>query len=170
VAARYSPRRTLLRIPPRSRALRICSSASLIAPFKPSHSKPRVEIFFDWIEREFEQHGLKPPTAFTKALEYARSRRAGLVIFRHKGAIRLSAYRSHPVFAVMAPQDFRHKGASPAQGRASRVNAHRYSPASGHPARRVVQWLAGDSRCSSIDRACCACGRETQIVRSPAAA
>jgi transposase len=46
-----------------------------------THSKPRVEIFFDWIERKFEQHGLKPPTAFTKALEYARSRRAGLLVF-----------------------------------------------------------------------------------------
>jgi transposase len=46
-----------------------------------THSKPRVEIFFDWIERKFEQHGLKPPTAFTKALQYARSRRAGLQVF-----------------------------------------------------------------------------------------
>jgi transposase len=46
-----------------------------------THSKPRVEIFFDWIERKFEQHGLKPPTAFTKAMEYARSRRAGLSVF-----------------------------------------------------------------------------------------
>jgi hypothetical protein len=46
-----------------------------------THSKPRVEIFFDWIERKFEQHGLKPPTAFTKALQYARSRRVGLEVF-----------------------------------------------------------------------------------------
>jgi transposase len=46
-----------------------------------THTKPRVEIFFDWIERKFEEHGLKPPTAFTRALEYARSRRTGLSVF-----------------------------------------------------------------------------------------
>jgi transposase len=46
-----------------------------------THSKPRVELFFEWIERKFELHGLRPPTAFTRALEYARSRRMGLSVF-----------------------------------------------------------------------------------------
>jgi len=46
-----------------------------------THSKPRVEAFFEWLHGKFEQHGLKPSNAFTKALEYVRKRRAGLEVF-----------------------------------------------------------------------------------------
>lgn len=46
-----------------------------------THSKPHVEAFFDWVNRKFEQHGLRPGTAFTRALEYVRKRRAGLEVF-----------------------------------------------------------------------------------------
>lgn len=46
-----------------------------------SHSKPRADAFFEWIERQFERQGLLPSNPFTKALNYARERRAGLQIF-----------------------------------------------------------------------------------------
>jgi hypothetical protein len=46
-----------------------------------THSKPTVDAFFDWIERQFDRQGLLPSSPFTKALNYARERRAGLEIF-----------------------------------------------------------------------------------------
>lgn len=46
-----------------------------------THSKPRVEAFFDWIERQFERQGLLPSSPFTQALGYARERRVGLEVF-----------------------------------------------------------------------------------------
>ncbi len=46
-----------------------------------THSKPRVEIFFEWIDRQFERHGLLPSNPLIKALAYARERRAGLDVF-----------------------------------------------------------------------------------------
>jgi len=46
-----------------------------------THSKPVVEQFFDWINRHFERQGLLPSNPLTKALAYARERRAGLEIF-----------------------------------------------------------------------------------------
>lgn len=45
------------------------------------HSKPRVDAFFDWVDRQFEQLGLLPSNPFTKALAYARERRLGLEVF-----------------------------------------------------------------------------------------
>ncbi|AOU99665.1 hypothetical protein BI364_10255 [Acidihalobacter yilgarnensis] len=44
-----------------------------------THSKPQVERFFDWIDRQFQ--GLLPSNPFTKALAYARERRLGLEVF-----------------------------------------------------------------------------------------
>ena len=46
-----------------------------------THSKPQVEVFFDWIERQFQRQGLWPSNPFTKALAYARERRRGLEVF-----------------------------------------------------------------------------------------
>lgn len=46
-----------------------------------THSKPRVEAFFDWIDRQFERQGLLPSSPFTVALAYARERRAGLEVY-----------------------------------------------------------------------------------------
>lgn len=46
-----------------------------------THSKPHVETFFAWVDRCLEEHGLRPTTPFTKALNYVRERRPGLEIF-----------------------------------------------------------------------------------------
>jgi transposase len=46
-----------------------------------THSKPIVERLFDWIDRQLERAGLTPSNPFTKALAYARERRAGLEVF-----------------------------------------------------------------------------------------
>jgi hypothetical protein len=46
-----------------------------------SHSKPHVDAFFDWIDRQFERQGLTPTRPFTVALDYAHERRLGLEIF-----------------------------------------------------------------------------------------
>jgi transposase len=46
-----------------------------------THSKPKVEAFFAWIDRQFERQGLLPSSPFTQALHYARERRAGLEVF-----------------------------------------------------------------------------------------
>ena len=45
------------------------------------HGKPIVDTFFDWIDRQFENQGLLPSNPLTKALAYARERRAGLEVF-----------------------------------------------------------------------------------------
>src|SRR5487761_2678003 len=45
------------------------------------YSKPRVDAFFDWVDRQFERHGLLPSNPLTKALAYARERRLGLEVF-----------------------------------------------------------------------------------------
>jgi transposase len=46
-----------------------------------THSKPHVETFFAWVNGCLEEHGLRPTTPFTKALNYVRERRLGLEIF-----------------------------------------------------------------------------------------
>lgn len=46
-----------------------------------THSKPRVEIFFEWVDRQLERHGLLPSNPFTQALAYVRERRAALEVF-----------------------------------------------------------------------------------------
>jgi len=46
-----------------------------------THSKPLVDAFFDWVDRQFEQQGLLPSNPLTKALAYVRDRRAGLEVF-----------------------------------------------------------------------------------------
>jgi len=46
-----------------------------------THSKPRVEKFFDWVDRQFERQGMLPSNPLTKALAYVRERRVGLQVF-----------------------------------------------------------------------------------------
>jgi transposase len=46
-----------------------------------THSKPRVDTFFEWIDEQFQRQGLLPSSPLTHALSYARERRTGLEIF-----------------------------------------------------------------------------------------
>ena len=46
-----------------------------------THSKSHVEAFFAWVDQRLEEHGLRPTTPFTKALNYVRERRLGLEMF-----------------------------------------------------------------------------------------
>jgi transposase len=46
-----------------------------------THSKSHVEAFFAWVDRRLQEHGLRPTTPFTKALNYVRERRLGLEVF-----------------------------------------------------------------------------------------
>ncbi len=46
-----------------------------------THSKPLVDRFFDWVDRQFERQGFTPSHLFVKALAYARERRLGLEVF-----------------------------------------------------------------------------------------
>jgi transposase len=46
-----------------------------------THSKPLVEIFFEWIDRQFERQDLLPSNPFTQALAYARERTQQLQVF-----------------------------------------------------------------------------------------
>jgi transposase len=51
------------------------------------HSKPLVDKFFDWVDKQFEQQGLLPSNPLTKALAYIRERRAGLRVFLDDPAV-----------------------------------------------------------------------------------
>jgi transposase len=46
-----------------------------------THSKPLVDAFFLWVHWRIAEHGLRPATPFTRALNYVRERRAGLEVF-----------------------------------------------------------------------------------------
>jgi len=45
------------------------------------HSKPRVEIFFEWVEQQLARQGFTPSNPFIQALHYVRERRVGLEVF-----------------------------------------------------------------------------------------
>lgn len=45
------------------------------------HAKPRVDEFFAWVDEQLARAGLLPSNALTKALAYARERRAQLMVF-----------------------------------------------------------------------------------------
>ena len=49
--------------------------------YRLTHSKAKVEVFFDWVERQFERQGFTPSHPFIKALVYAKTRRLGLEVF-----------------------------------------------------------------------------------------
>jgi transposase len=46
-----------------------------------THSKPLVEIFFEWVDRQLDRQGFTPTNPFIKALNYVRERRSGLEVF-----------------------------------------------------------------------------------------
>ncbi len=46
-----------------------------------THSKPKVEFFFDWVDQQCQRHGLTPKNPFMTALNYVRERKAGLQVF-----------------------------------------------------------------------------------------
>jgi transposase len=46
-----------------------------------THSKPLVDQFFEWVDDKLERQGLLPSNPLTKALAYARERRASLQVF-----------------------------------------------------------------------------------------
>ncbi len=46
-----------------------------------THSKPRVEAFFEWVEQQLARQGFTPSNPFIKALNYVRERRLGLEVF-----------------------------------------------------------------------------------------
>jgi transposase len=42
-----------------------------------THSKPLVELFFEWVDRQLERQGFTPTNPFIQALNYVRGRRVG---------------------------------------------------------------------------------------------
>ena len=46
-----------------------------------THSKPRVEQFFGWVDQQLQRQGFTPSNPFIQALSYVRQRRAGLEVF-----------------------------------------------------------------------------------------
>ena len=46
-----------------------------------THSKPRVEKFFHWVDEQLKRQGFTPSNPFIQALNYVRKRRAGLEVF-----------------------------------------------------------------------------------------
>ena len=46
-----------------------------------THSKPKVEAFFAWIDEQITRQGFTPSNPFIKALNYVRERRLGLEVF-----------------------------------------------------------------------------------------
>jgi len=46
-----------------------------------AHSKPRVELFFEWIDEQLQRAGFTPSNPFIQALNYVRERRVGLEVF-----------------------------------------------------------------------------------------
>jgi transposase len=46
-----------------------------------THSAPRVQAFFEWVQSQFQRQGLLPSSPYTQALDYVRERRLGLEVF-----------------------------------------------------------------------------------------
>jgi transposase len=46
-----------------------------------THSKPRVEQFFLWVDEQLKRQGFTPSNPYIQALNYVRERRAGLEVF-----------------------------------------------------------------------------------------
>jgi transposase len=71
--------RVLYAVEDQIRARKLSGNAKQL--YRLTHSKPRVEVFFDWIEQQFQRQGLLPSNPFTRALAYARDRKLGLEVF-----------------------------------------------------------------------------------------
>jgi transposase len=46
-----------------------------------TYSKPLVELFFEWVDRQLQRQGFTPTNPFIQALNYVRERRVGLEVF-----------------------------------------------------------------------------------------
>ncbi len=46
-----------------------------------THSKPLVELYFEWVDRQLARQGFTPSNPFIQALNYVRERRVGLEIY-----------------------------------------------------------------------------------------
>ncbi len=46
-----------------------------------THSKPLVELFFEWVDQQLQRQGFTPTNPFIQALNYVRERRVGLELF-----------------------------------------------------------------------------------------
>ena len=104
------------------------------------YSKPLVDKFFDWIDKQFEQLGLLPSNPLTKALAYVRERRAGLRVFLDDAEVAIDtnhierALRPIPTGRNSAKSTFmrsrRHELLSPSsvaevRGRKTTLHSHR---------------------------------------------
>jgi transposase len=49
--------------------------------YRLAQAKPMVDRFFDWVDAQFESHGLLPSSPLTTALAYVRERRAALEVY-----------------------------------------------------------------------------------------
>ena len=49
--------------------------------WRQAHAKPVAERFFKWVDKYFEAQGFLPSSPFTKALNYIRERREGLLVY-----------------------------------------------------------------------------------------
>jgi len=49
--------------------------------YRLAQAKPMVDRFFDWVDTQFESHGLLPSSPLTTALAYVRERRAALEVY-----------------------------------------------------------------------------------------
>ncbi len=49
--------------------------------YRLTHSKPRVERFFEWVDRQLQRQGFTPTNPYIQALNYVRERRVGLELF-----------------------------------------------------------------------------------------
>ena len=105
------------------------------------HSKPLVDKFFDWVDKQFEQLGLLPSNPLTKALAYVHERRARLSVFLHDPEVAIDtnhierALRAIPTGRNSAKSAFmrswRHDRVSPpsvAEVRGGETTLHNYSP------------------------------------------
>ena len=59
-----------------------------------THSKPLVEMFFEWVDRQLERQGFTPTNPFIQALNYVRERRVGPRGFSHRSGCS-DRYQSH---------------------------------------------------------------------------
>ena len=66
-----------------------------------THAKALVEGFFEWVDRQLEQQGLLPTNPLTKALAYARERRAALQVFLQDADVPIDTNAAHADYGMM---------------------------------------------------------------------
>lgn len=57
--------------------------------YRAEHSRPEVAAFFDWVQEQLHRSDLLPSNPFSKALGYARERRASLEVFLADPAVEI---------------------------------------------------------------------------------